>query len=115
MNIEFVREYCLSHPHVTEDLPFDEDTLVFRIGGKIFALCSIGHFESMNLKCDPERSVELREQYNGVQPGFHMNKTHWNTIAVNSDVPEKLFLELIDRSYAIVRDSLPKKIRETLG
>lgn len=114
MNIEYIREFCLALPHTTEDLPFDEDTLVFRIAGKIFALCGIENFSSINLKCDPERAVELRERYNGVQPGYHMNKTHWNTVHVQSDVPEQLILELIEHSYNIVRSSLPKKVRDTL-
>lgn len=115
MNIEFIREYFLSQPHVTEDLPFGDDTLVFRVGGKIFGLCGIAHFESINLKCDPDRAIELREQYNGVQPGYHMNKKHWNTVYVRSDVPEKLVLELIQHSYDLVLSSLPKKMRDALG
>lgn len=114
MNLEFVREYCLSKKGVTEDMPFDDEVLVFRIGGKIFALCDISQFESINLKCDPERAIELREQFNGITPGYHMNKKHWNTVASRGDVPDNLFLELIDHSYTLVFQSLTKKQRDEL-
>jgi predicted DNA-binding protein (MmcQ/YjbR family) len=114
MNLEFVREYCLKKNGVTEDMPFDDEVLVFRIGGKIFALCDITHFESINLKCDPERAVELREKFNAITPGYHMNKKHWNTIASNGDLPNELYLELIDHSYNLVLQSLPKKVRDEL-
>lgn len=114
MNLEFVREYCLKKNGVTEDMPFDDEVLVFRIGGKIFALCDITHFESINLKCDPERAVELREKFNAITPGYHMNKKHWNTVASKGDVPDSLFLELINHSYELVYNSLPKKMRDEL-
>jgi predicted DNA-binding protein (MmcQ/YjbR family) len=115
MNIEDFRIYCLKKPHVTEDFPFDESTLVFRIGGKIFALCDINDFEGVNLKCDPEKAVELREQYDGITPGYHMSKKHWNTVLTDESVPHHVFLQLIDHSYDIVKASLPKKLREQLG
>lgn len=115
MNIEDFRIYCLKKPHVTEDFPFDESTLVFRIGGKIFALCDINDFEGVNLKCDPEKAVELREQYDGITPGYHMSKKHWNTVLTDESVPHQVFLQLIDHSYDIVKASLPKKLREQLG
>lgn len=115
MNIEAYREYCLSKPNTTEDFPFDENVLVFRVGGKIFSLCDVHLFESVNLKCDPERAVELREQYSGIVPGYHMNKVHWNTVAMDGSVPDTLIRELVDHSYQLIIRSLPKKVREQLG
>lgn len=114
MNVEEFRDYCLSKKGVTESFPFDRQTLVFKVGGKMFALSGIELFASINLKCDPERAVDLRETYNGVKPGYHMNKTHWNTVTVDSDVPEKLIIELIDHSYELIYNSLSKKIRDEL-
>lgn len=87
---------------VEEACPFGPETLVFKIGGKMFALLSLDKATHINLKCDPERAIELRESYSGVTPGFHMNKKHWNTICFNEDLEEKLVLELIDHSYALV-------------
>jgi predicted DNA-binding protein (MmcQ/YjbR family) len=114
MDIIMFREYCLSKPGVTEDTPFDEVTLCFRVGGKIFAITDIDSFESVNLKCDPERAVELREQHPGILPGYHMNKKHWNTVLCDGSVPQKLILELTDHSYQLIRDSLPKKVQSNL-
>jgi predicted DNA-binding protein (MmcQ/YjbR family) len=114
MNVEGFRDYCLSKHGVTESFPFDQNTIVFKIGGKLFALAGIKLFASINLKCDPERSVELRETFSGIKPGFHMNKKHWNTVTVKSDVPNQLLLELIDRSFDLVYKSLTKKIRDGL-
>lgn len=115
MNLETYYEYCLSKKGVTEHFPFDEDTLVFKVGGKMFALSSLLQWEkgspSMNLKCDPERAQELRAEYDAIQPGFHMSKVHWNTIAVNQDVSTALLKELIDHSYDLVFKSLTKKIQ----
>jgi predicted DNA-binding protein (MmcQ/YjbR family) len=115
MNLETYYEYCLSKKGVTEHFPFDEDTLVFKVGGKMFALSSLLQWEkgvpSMNLKCDPERAQELRAEYDAIQPGFHMSKVHWNTIAVNQDAPDALLKELIDHSYDLVYKSLTKKIQ----
>ena len=115
MNLETYYEYCLSKKGVTEHFPFDEDTLVFKVGGKMFALSSLLQWEkgtpSVNLKCDPERAQELRAEYDAIQPGFHMSKIHWNTIAVNQDVPDALLKELIDHSYDLVFKSLTKKIQ----
>lgn len=82
---------------------------------KMFALCDVDLFTSVNLKCDPERSVQLREQYEGIIPGYHMNKTHWNTIQMDGTIPDKLFLELIDHSYELIVNSLPKKSKEELS
>ena len=114
MNVEEYRDYCLSKDFVTESFPFDSSTLVFKVGGKMFALSGIDPFVSVNLKCDPERAVEFRETYNGIKPGWHMNKKHWNTVAIDSDVPYQLLQELIDHSYELVFQSLTKKLRHEL-
>lgn len=115
MNFDNFREYCLRKPFVSEGFPFDQTTLVFKVGGKMFALVDIERFDSINLKADPEKSIELRESYLGIQPGFHMNKKHWNSVEVNADVPEKLLLDLIDDSYTLVYNSLPKKVKNELA
>jgi predicted DNA-binding protein (MmcQ/YjbR family) len=115
MDIEQFRMYCLAKPGVTESFPFDQRTLVFKVGGKMFALCDIESYDGVNLKCDPERAVELREQFFGIQPGYHMSKKHWNTITPASDVPMSLWTELIDHSYALVLSGLPKAIRVKLS
>lgn len=118
MNLETYYEYCLSKKGVTEHFPFDEDTLVFKVGGKIFALSSLNQWEkgqpSVNLKCDPERAQELRAEYDDIQPGFHMNKIHWNTVAVNRDIQDAFFKELIDHSYELVFKSLTKKMQSEI-
>lgn len=114
MNIEQFQEYCISLPGVTEEFPFGEQTLVYKVKGKIFALSNIDNFESVNLKCDPENAVELRERYDSVTPGYHMNKKHWNTVDVHSNIPNKLLLQWIRDSYDLVVKSLPKKDRESL-
>jgi predicted DNA-binding protein (MmcQ/YjbR family) len=115
MNIEELRSYCLSKPHATEDLPFDEFTLAFRVGGKIFALTSLDNTPlTVNLKCDPERAVELRERYEAITGGFHMNKKHWNTITFDGSLERSLICEMIDHSYNIVLNSLPKSQRLNL-
>ena len=114
MNISDFREYCLAKKGATESFPFDEKTLVFKVI-KMFALTDIEGFKSVNLKCNPERAIELRETYQGIKPGFHMNKTHWNTVSIDSDVPEKLILELIDHSYDLIVNSLTKKQNNELS
>jgi len=114
MDIETFRSYCLSKPGASEHLPFDNRTLVFKVGGKMFALCDIEDFDGANLKCDPERAAELRERYSSVLSGYHMNKTHWNTVKAHGDVDFILFKELIDHSYALIVSSLPKREREKL-
>ena len=115
MTIQDFYDYCLSKKGVTEHFPFDEDTLVFKVGGKMFALSSLSQWEknepSVNLKCDPERALELRAEYDSINPGYHMSKMHWNTIGVNGDVPQKLLLELISHSYELVFNSLTKKVQ----
>ncbi len=112
MNIESLREYCLNKKEVTDGTPFGPDVLVFKVCNKMFALCDIQSFESINLKCEPEYAVELRERYQGITPGYHMNKLHWNTVMLDGSVPWKLVMELIDHSYELVVSSLPKKVRE---
>lgn len=114
MTITFFREYCLSKPGTSEDTPFDENTLCFKVGGKIFAIIDIELFESVNLKCDPEKAVELREQYPGIVPGYHMNKKHWNTVKFDGSVSDKLILELVDHSYDLILDGLPMKTKESI-
>ena len=99
MNVESFRDYCLSKHGATESFPFDQNTIAFKIGGKLFALAG---------------SLELRETYSGIKPGFHMNKKHWNTLTVESDVPNQLLFELIDHSLDLVYKSLTKKIRDGL-
>ena len=114
MDIASFRQYCLSKKEVTEETPFGPDTLVFKVMGKAFALCSIDHFQSVNLKCDPERAIDLRERHVGIQPGYHMNKKHWNTVSSDGSISLDLFLELIDHSYDLVVSGLPKKDRAKL-
>ena len=115
MNLENFYEYCLLKKGVTEHFPFDKDTLVFKVGGKMFALSSLIQWEkgeaSVNLKCDPERALELRAEYEDIIPGWHMSKIHWNTIYLNKNVSDKLILELIDHSYELIFKSLTKKIQ----
>ena len=115
MNIEDYRDYCLLKSGVTEETPFDEDTLVFKVGGKIFALTSISRYDSVNLKCDPERAVQLREEFDFVLPGYHMNKKHWNTVVIGSGVSNSQLREWTDHSYELVRASLPRAVREELA
>jgi predicted DNA-binding protein (MmcQ/YjbR family) len=109
MNMEQIREYCIRKKGVTEEFPFDEETLVFKIVGKIFLLASLESIPlQINLKCDPEKAIELREEYEAVQPGYHMNKKHWNTIILDGTVPAKKILEWIDDSYNLVVSGLKK-------
>jgi len=96
----------------TEELPFDNQTLVFRVMGKMFAVTNIDNFESINLKCNPEVAIELRDKYDAVIPGYHMNKKHWNTVKINADVKDDLIFEWIDSSYQLVISGLPKKIKQ---
>ena len=114
MNIEQIREYCINKKGVTEGFPFDEVTLVFKVMGKMFALMSLSKADSINLKCDPEKAVSLREQYSGVLPGYHMSKEHWNTVMFNESIPEKLLMLWIDDSYNLIVNSLSKKNKELL-
>ena len=111
MNIEEIREYCLAKKAVTEGFPFDETTLVFKVMNKMFCLLSLDAIR-VNLKNDPEKNIQLRAQYPAIIPGFHMNKEHWNTVNLNGTIPPGLIKELIDKSYTLIVESLPKKKQE---
>jgi len=115
MNIETLSAYCMAKKGVEETFPFGEDTLVFKVMGKMFLLTSLSQRPlQFNAKCDPDRAVELREQYDAIRPGYHMNKQHWNTIIVDGSIPAKLLHQLIDDSYALIVQSLPKKLKDGL-
>ncbi len=117
MNIEEFREYCLAKKGVEETFPFGEDTLVFKVMGKMFALTGLEtHPTSANLKCDPERAIELREEFDGlIRPGYHMSKVHWNTVELERNIPHELLTDLIDHSYSLVVKSLTKKLQAELA
>ncbi|WP_298708251.1 MmcQ/YjbR family DNA-binding protein [Chitinophaga sp.] len=115
MNLEKLQDFCLSLPGTAEGFPFGETTLVFTVMGKLFALVDVDAFESINLKCDPEEVEELRERYEGVLPGYHMNKKHWNTVLLDGSIPDRLLLEWTRNSYDLVVKGLPKKLRDQLG
>ena len=118
MNTESLREYCLIKPAVEEGMPFGEGTLVFKVGGKMFLLVSLDEPNNalrFNAKADPERAAELRERYPAIQPGYHMNKQHWNTVYADGTLSENLLKELIDHSYELVRQSLPKGVKAAFG
>ena len=112
MNIEEFRSYCLSKKGITEEFPFDAHTLVFKVMGKMFALVALERLPSqVNLKCNPERAIELREEYDGaIIPGYHMSKVHWNTVMIKQ-VPPKLIMELVDHSYDLVISKFTKKLK----
>jgi len=114
MNIEELREYCLSKKDVTEDFPFDETTLVFKVRGKMFALTDLEEDLSINLKCDPDLAIEMREKYPAVLPGYHMNKKYWNTVIIDGSFPDRLIREWIDHSYEMVIRKLPSVKRKGL-
>lgn len=116
MHIESLRTYCLEKKGVTESFPFNETTLVFKVMGKMFALTGLDNIPMVvNLKCDPERSVQLREEYDGAITGaFHMNKLHWNSIILEQ-VPPQLVKQLIDHSYDLVVSKMTKKLRAELN
>ncbi|MFI5155922.1 MAG: MmcQ/YjbR family DNA-binding protein [Chitinophagales bacterium] len=110
MDIESLREYCLKKKGAKEEFPFGPDTLVFKVGGKVFLIVRLEASPlQFNVKCDPEKAIELRERYESIQPGYHMNKKHWNTIYVDGRLSEKMLTEMIDDSYMLIFDSLPKK------
>lgn len=115
MNIEELREYCLSFPHTSEGLPFDETTLVFKVANKMFCLTDLETFELINVKCDPEEAVLLREEYEAVIPGYHSNKKHWNSLVMDGSLPDHLILKWVKDSYDLVVKGMPKKEQRTLG
>lgn len=112
VNIEELRDYCLSKPQVTESFPFDETTLVFKVYGKMFALTDVKDEFSINLKCEPEKAIELREEFPCVHPGYHMNKQHWNTVYADGSVEDSKIREWVDDSYRLVVKSLSLKVRK---
>lgn len=113
--LEEVREFCLSLKGVTEELPFGPDTLVFKVMGKVFAITPLeSEVLSVNLKCQPEKALELRESYPAIQPGYHMNKKHWNTVYVDGSISSKLLKELILHSYHLVVSALPSSLKNEL-
>ena len=119
MNIQQLYEFCLSKKAVSEHFPFDEDTLVFKVGGKMFCLASLQDWESANpsilVKCDPNYAEELRAQFESVTPGFHSSKKHWNTIFINKEIPDKKIFHFINHSYDLVVAGLPKKLRDQIN
>ncbi|MEO7213293.1 MmcQ/YjbR family DNA-binding protein [Mucilaginibacter sp.] len=115
MNIEELRDYCLALPAVEEGFPFGEETLVFKVGGKIFLLAGLQDGHHFNAKCDPERAIELRERYTEVKPGYHMNKAHWNTVYMSGTLTRKQLCEMIADSYQLVLKSLPKKLQAEIA
>ncbi|HRE57775.1 MAG TPA: MmcQ/YjbR family DNA-binding protein [Candidatus Kapabacteria bacterium] len=115
MNYDIIREYCLQKKATTFDFPFDEEVMACRVAGKIFVLMSIFQFPvSINVKCDPEKAIDLRERYDAVKPGYHMNKIHWNTVICDGSLTDAIIFSFIDHSYEMVVQSLPKKVRNQL-
>jgi predicted DNA-binding protein (MmcQ/YjbR family) len=114
MNIEEIREFCIGKKGVTEGFPFDDTTLVFKVQGKIFALLILSGESRINLKCEPEKAIELREQHEFIIPGYHMSKKHWNTIDLIECNSDKLLIELINHSHSLVVQSLTRKLRNEL-
>src|SRR5438552_5451178 len=111
MDLESFREYCLRKPEATEGTPFGPTVLVFKVGGKMFALASLDEVPArVNLKCDPDLALELRDRYEQVRPGYHMNKKHWNTVEIESGIPDAELRKMIDHSYDLVVKSLPKAV-----
>ena len=115
MNTEALRDYCIAKPGVSESFPFGGDALVFKVGGKMFALLATeSQPTTINLKCDPEKAIQLREEHSAITPGYHMNKTHWNTITIDGRVRSSDVQEWIDHSYELVKKSLPKAVKAQL-
>lgn len=115
MNIEELREYCLSLPQVTEDMPFDDETLVFKVGGKMFCFAALEGDLKMNLKCDPDEAIEIRETFPAVIPGFHMNKKYWNTVLIDGSISDSMLKVWILKSYKLVVAKLTKAERIRLA
>jgi predicted DNA-binding protein (MmcQ/YjbR family) len=115
MQVDVFRDYCLKKRGVTEDTPFGDDHLVFKVGGKMFALVTLEEVPaSANLKCDPDLALELRDRYEQVRPGYHMNKKHWNSVDIESGIPDAEIRKMIDHSYDLVVQRLPNATRERL-
>ncbi len=114
MTLEVYRQFCLSKPGVTEELPFGPETLVFKVMGKMFTATDLTDFQSINYKASPEEIEDQRERYPSVVPGYHMSKKHWNTVMMDGSVPDNLILQWIDQSYQLVVDKLPSKLKNEL-
>jgi len=116
MNLEELRDYCIAKKGVEECFPFDNETLVFKVMGKMFLLSGI-HAQPLqfNVKCDPEKAIELREKYSSVLPGYHMSKLHWNTVICDGSIGNRQLLQWVDDSYDLIVKSLPKKLKEELS
>lgn len=115
MDLASFREYCLGKRDVTESTPFGEDVLVFKFGGKMFALAALDEVPAtVNLKCDPDLALDLRDRYEQVRPSYHMNKKHWNTVEIERGIPEAELRRMIDYSYELIAKSLPKTTRAKL-
>ncbi len=116
LTVESLREHCRAKPGSRETFPFDMRTLVFKVAGKMYALCGIGGDPlELSLKCDPEEAEVLRQLYPAVKPGHHLNKRHWNTVTLNGSVGDELVLEWLDRSYELVVAGLTRREREALA
>lgn len=115
MDIEKYRQFCLSLKEATEGTPFDEKTLLFSIKGKMFSSTNIETFELINVKCEPEKAIELREEFEAVIPGYYMNKKHWNSIKMDNTISDQQIQEWIENSYELVVSTLPQKVQKELG
>ena len=115
MKLESFRKYCISKPGVTEEMPFDNETLVYKVVGKMFALANTICDLNITLKCDPEKAIELRASYPSVQPGYHMSKVHWNTIYIDGSIDDQDIYEWIDHSYSLIVEKLTRKEKEALA
>jgi len=114
MSLDHFREYCLSLKGITEQIPFDENILVFKVMGKMFALCNMMTLEYCNLKCDPEKAIKLREEFTEVTPAWHMNKKHWNSVSFIGDLSDQQIEQWVKDSYNLAVKNMPKKLREQL-
>lgn len=115
MNVEELREYCLSLKGATEEFPFDDVSLVLKVQNKMFGLIPLDNPETqISIKCDPERAIALREEYSAIVPAWHFNKKHWNTVYIQPSISTDMLCELIQHSYNLVVSGLPKKLREEL-
>lgn len=114
MNIELIRDYCLLKKGVTEGFPFNETTLVFKVTGKIFVLLNLEGDFRISLKCKPEKAIEIREHYPAVNPGYHLNKSHWNSVSIDGSIPDNLIYQWIDDSYNLVFNGLNRKEKQKI-
>ena len=114
MSLDHFREYCLSLKGITEQIPFDENILVFKVMGKMFALCNMMTFEYCNLKCDPEKAIRIREEFTEVTPAWHMNKKHWNSVSFMGDLSDQQIKQWVKDSYNLVVKNMPKKLRKQI-